>query len=122
MAVVATQEFKNHTPHVLAFPLQERTARVKGLFLLANNSSSDLSILEDALLAMDHAHVANFLIDVLKSDASSQVDIQLASMTLIRMGNVVREEILRFAMNATHDREIWIADFMVHQLGLRKIS
>jgi hypothetical protein len=43
-------------------------------------------------------------------------------MTLIRMGNAVREDILRFAMNATGERAVWIADFMVHQLGLKKAS
>ncbi|MFN7310847.1 MAG: hypothetical protein ACK5T0_05705 [Vampirovibrionales bacterium] len=122
MAVVASQKTNINLTQILAFPLQERTARVKGLFLVANNSSAKFNVLEDALLAMGHAHVAGFLIDVLQSESSSQADVQLASMTLIRMGNAVREDILRFAMNATGERAVWIADFMVHQLGLKKAS
>jgi hypothetical protein len=122
MAVVASNKTEIILPQLLAFPLQERTARVKGLFLLANHSSANFHVLEDALLAMGHAHVAGFLIDVLQSEGSSQADIQLASMTLIRMGNTVREDVLRFAMNPQSERAVWIADFMVHQLGLKKAS
>ncbi len=122
MAVATSETFEITLPHLVPFPLQERMARVKDLFLMANNASANFPSLEDALLLMGHAHVAGFLIDVLQLESSSQADIQLASMTLIRMGNAVREDILRFAMNATGERATWIADFMVHQLGLKKAS
>jgi hypothetical protein len=122
MAVVATNTIELTTHQLLAFPLQERTAQIKGLFVLANQPKANLPDLENALLAMGHAPIAGFLIDVLQSPSSSQADVQLASMTLIRMGNAVREDVLRFAMHPQSERAVWIAEFMVHQLGLKKAS
>ena len=122
MAVVASNPIELPTPQLLAFPLQERTAQIKGLFVLANQPKANLPDLENTLLAMGHAPIAGFLIDILQSPSSSPADVQLASMTLIRMGNTVREDVLRFAMHPKSERAVWIAEFMVHQLGLKKVG
>ncbi len=122
MAVIASNNTEIKAHQLVAFPQKERSARVKGLFLLANHPTARFYELEDALLEMGHTHVVSFLIEVLQSENSSQADMQLASMTLIRMGNAVREDVLRFAMNVQGERSVWIADFMVHQLGLKKAS
>jgi hypothetical protein len=95
---------------------------LKGLVLQANVMQNELPALEDEILAMGAPHIVHELISVLRDAEATPVELQLATMCLIRLGNEARDAVFRFAMNPTTERDIWLADFLSHQLGLKRIA
>jgi len=91
---------------------------LKALFRDANQGDSKMLVLENAVLAMNIPHGIRHLVSVLQDEQASDAELQLATMCLIRHGEAAKEQIQRFALTPTTDRQIWIADFLMHQLGL----
>ncbi len=113
---------KLSTPRVLIFPERRRTALLKGIFMQANATDANFLLLENSLLQMENPPVTEYLLDVLRQESSTQSELQLAVMTLIRLGNIAREGVLRFILEAQGERQSWVADFLAHHFGLKKAS
>ncbi|XVJ50610.1 MAG: hypothetical protein HEQ32_00340 [Vampirovibrio sp.] len=127
MVVAQSKSIRSVAVTVVPFPLREITTELPtedlaAIVASAQDAHRDLSHVENQLLALNPSEVAPYLLQVLGDAQRTQAEIQVATMTLLRMGNRVREDVLRFAMHAQAPRAIWIADFLVHQLGLKKVS
>ena len=105
---------------VSILPCATRQAKLKGLFLQVQNPYTDLATLENKLLELGAAQTVKFLIEVMEAPESSQSELQLASMTLLRFGSLVREDVLRYALESKNTERAWLVDFMVHQFGLKR--
>jgi hypothetical protein len=95
---------------------------LKGLVLQANVMQHELVTLENEILAMGATHIVHELIAVLRDAEATSVELQLATMCLIRLGDEARDAVFRYAMNPRTERDIWLADFLAHQLGLKRIA
>ncbi len=120
--VVLVSHTKMVSPRVLIFPERRRRALIKGIFMQANQAEVNLVLLENTLLQMENPPVTEYLLEVLRQEASTQAELQLAVMTLIRLGNVAREGVLRFILEAKGERQAWVADFLAHQFGFKRAS
>lgn len=95
---------------------------LRGLLLQANLMQNNLLPLENEILSMGATHVVHELISTLADANATQVELQLASMCLIRLGDEARDAVFRFAMNPRSERDIWVADFLAHQMGLKRVA
>jgi hypothetical protein len=107
---------------VQAFNQPGTRSLLKGLVLQANVMQNELPTLENEILAMGATHIVHELIAVLRDADATPVELQLATMCLIRLGDDARDAVFRYAMNPKTERDIWLADFLAHQLGLKRVA
>lgn len=95
------------------------TARLKGIFLQVNNTGANLQALESQILSTNPDRSVRYMVSVLQNETATSKEIELASMTLLRLGNASREAVLRFVLDAKTERQRWIADFLAYQMGFK---
>jgi hypothetical protein len=99
-------------------------SRLNALFTQAITPDANPTHLENALLALALEHpdfdVAQYCIEALKNEAVPPAVAQLACMGLIRQGEKAKKAVLQFATTADTERDVWVAHFLMHQLGLNR--
>jgi hypothetical protein len=114
-----------HSTHSLEtdqalLPSSGQISELQALFLEANRVDANMAQLENNLLAMDIPHGLRYFVGVLQDSNSSDRACQLATMCLIRHGEAAKNQVERFSLSATTERQLWMADFLTHQLGLKR--
>jgi hypothetical protein len=121
-ASIALRAVSSSPVSVQALNQPSTRSLLKGLVLQANVMQDELPTLENEILAMGATHIVHELVSIIRDVDATPVELQLACMCLIRLGDEARDAVFRFAMNPKTERDIWIADFLAHQLGLKRVA